>query len=88
MPPQGVLFDLDGTLADHGPPPRAALRGWLPSLGVPVTGEVIARWRAAEERHLVAWRERRIGFAEQRRRRLREFLPGGGPAGRAPRPHR
>src|SRR3712207_7342085 len=33
------------------------------------------RSHEVQERHLVAWRERRITFAEQRRRRLREFLP-------------
>jgi putative hydrolase of the HAD superfamily len=32
-------------------------------------------WLAAEQRHFPAWRSRRITFAEQRRRRLRDFLP-------------
>ena len=72
---RGILLDLDGTLIDHEGAVRAALRGWLPALGVPATEEVIALWFAALERHLAAWRAREISFAEQRRRRLRDFLP-------------
>jgi putative hydrolase of the HAD superfamily len=73
-----VLLDLDGTLVDHESAVEEALRAWLPGLGVAVTGEVIATWSVVQERHLVAWRERRIGFQEQRRRRLRDFLPAVG----------
>ncbi len=73
--PRGVLFDLDGTLVDHDGAVDAALRGWLPTLGVTPSPPVLARWHQVQERHLVAWRERRITFAEQRRRRLRDFLP-------------
>jgi putative hydrolase of the HAD superfamily len=72
---RGVLLDLDGTLVDHEGAVARALRVWLPTIGVPATDAVIAAWRAIQERHLVAWRERRVTFAEQRRRRLREFLP-------------
>jgi putative hydrolase of the HAD superfamily len=75
---QGVLLDLDGTLVDHESAVRDALRAWLPSLGVPATDEVVALWAVAQERHLVAWRERRVSFQEQRRRRLRDFLPSVG----------
>ena len=32
-------------------------------------------WFAAEDRHHTAWREGRVGLAEHRRARLREFLP-------------
>lgn len=69
-----MLLDLDGTLVDHRSAVVDALRAWLPSLGVPPTDKVITVWSAAQERHMVAWRERRIGFQEQRRRRLRDFL--------------
>jgi putative hydrolase of the HAD superfamily len=72
---QGVLLDLDGTLVDHESAVGDALRGWLPSLGVPATDEVLASWAVIQERHLIAWRERRVSFQEQRRRRLRDFLP-------------
>jgi putative hydrolase of the HAD superfamily len=71
---RGVLFDLDDTLVDHRGAVARALRAWLPDL----PGDGLARWNEAQERHLVAWRERRISFAEQRRRRLRDFLPAVG----------
>jgi putative hydrolase of the HAD superfamily len=71
---RGVLFDLDDTLIDHRGAVAGALRAWMPDL--PAGG--LALWNAAQERHLVAWRERRITFAEQRRRRLRDFLPAVG----------
>jgi putative hydrolase of the HAD superfamily len=71
----GVLFDLDDTLLDHSTAVAAALDRWLPALGVRVTPEIHALWAEIQEPHLAAWRERRISFAEQRRRRLRDFLP-------------
>ena len=70
-----MLLDLDGTLVDHEAAVTDALRGWLPTLGVSATDEVRRAWSEAQERHLVSWRERRISFQEQRRRRLRDFLP-------------
>jgi putative hydrolase of the HAD superfamily len=76
--PRGVLFDLDGTLVDHDGAVDAALRGWLPTLGVAPEPPVLALWHEIQERHMGAWRERRITFAEQRRRRLRDFLPAVG----------
>jgi putative hydrolase of the HAD superfamily len=75
---RGVLFDLDGTLVDHEGAVDDALRLWLPTLGVAAGPGVIALWHEVQERHLVAWRERSITFAEQRRRRLRDFLPAVG----------
>jgi putative hydrolase of the HAD superfamily len=72
---RGVLLDLDGTLVDHDAAVAAALRSWLPALGAAHTAEAVALWQIVQERHLVAWRERTISFAEQRRRRLRDFLP-------------
>jgi FMN phosphatase YigB (HAD superfamily) len=71
---RAVLLDLDGTLVDHEGAAAEALRRWLPPLGVSVTDDVVALWAAVQERHLVGWREGRISFAEQRRRRLRDFL--------------
>ncbi|MBB2942651.1 putative hydrolase of the HAD superfamily [Actinoplanes lutulentus] len=71
----GVLFDLDGTLGDHDGSVEAALGAWLPSIGVPASAENRALWEKITERHLAAWRRREIGYAEQRRRRLTEFLP-------------
>lgn len=75
---RGVLFDLDGTLLDHEAAVVEALHGWLPPLGVTVTPDVVARWHETTERHLAGWRARQIDFTEQRRRRVREFLPAVG----------
>lgn len=71
---RGVLLDLDGTLVDHDAAADAALRAWLPSLGLAPTDEAVARWTALQEPHLAAWRAGTISYAEQRRRRLRDFL--------------
>jgi putative hydrolase of the HAD superfamily len=42
---------------------------------VQATGLVIAAWFEAETQHFAVWQEGLIGFDEQRRRRLRDFLP-------------
>ena len=44
---------------------------------VPLTtaGELASAWFEAEERHGTSWREGAVSWAEQRRRRLRDFLP-------------
>ena len=73
-----MLLDLDGTLVDHEGAVADALRAWLPTLGVPADAGALDLWSTVQERHLVAWRERRITFPEQRRRRLRDFLPAVG----------
>ena len=70
-----VVFDLDGTLFDHHRSAREGLEAWLLALGSPLTDDLTLAWFAAEERHFMAWRQGDITFAEQRRRRLREFLP-------------
>ncbi|MEU8240486.1 HAD family hydrolase [Actinoplanes missouriensis] len=71
---KGVLFDLDGTLGDHDASVAAALAAWLPSIGMAADEATIRAWEEITERHLVAWRRREISYAEQRRRRLEEFL--------------
>jgi putative hydrolase of the HAD superfamily len=70
-----VIFDLDGTIVDHEGSVRAALANWLPTLDVAPDEELLAAWFAAEDRHFPAWRAREVSFQEQRRRRLRDFLP-------------
>lgn len=72
---RAVIFDLDGTLIDHVGSATKALEQWLPELGATLTEELTAAWFVAEEKHFPAWRSREITFAEQRRRRLRDFLP-------------
>ncbi|WP_022923697.1 HAD family hydrolase [Serinicoccus marinus] len=72
---RAVIFDLDGTLVDHVGSATKALEGWLPELGATLTAELRGAWLVAEEKHFPAWRAREVTFAEQRRRRLRDFLP-------------
>lgn len=72
---RAVIFDLDGTLIDHVGSATKALAAWLPELGSTLTDELAAAWFDAEEKHFPAWRARQITFAEQRRRRMRDFLP-------------
>lgn len=76
-PVKAVVFDLDDTLFDHTGSAVEALRLWLwlPTVGVQPSDESIARWFAAEERHVAEWRAGRVSWAEQRRGRLREVLP-------------
>lgn len=74
MKPRGVLLDLDGTLVDHEGAAAAGLRAWLPTVGLAPTDAAIARWATVQEPHLAAWRDGRISFTEQRRRRLRDYL--------------
>lgn len=82
--PEGVaavIFDLDGTLFDHS---KAATRGVLDlvnQLGGRFTPELGAHWFDAESRHMRSWNLGRCSWREQRRRRLREFLPLAGIAG-------
>lgn len=71
---RGVLLDLDGTLVDHESAAADGLRAWLPTIGLVPTDEAITRWADVQEAHLPAWRDGLISFAEQRRRRLRDFL--------------
>lgn len=72
---RALVFDLDGTLVDHTGSVTKALDGWLPQLGATLTDDLASAWFVAEEKHFSAWRTREITFAEQRRRRLRDFLP-------------
>ena len=75
MPLAAVVFDLDDTLFDHSTATRSGLRTWARSLGRTSTPELEEAWRAAEQRHFASWRDGRISFDEQRRRRLRDVLP-------------
>jgi putative hydrolase of the HAD superfamily len=74
-----VLFDLDGTLVDHDSALREGLIGWLTSKKLATEQQcldgLVELWDAVAERHFPAFRAREITFQEQRRRRLREFLP-------------
>ncbi|HEU5156789.1 MAG TPA: HAD family hydrolase [Streptosporangiaceae bacterium] len=72
-----VFFDLDGTLVDHrgavleaiGHIVRAAPNATAPP------EELVALWWTLEGRHMREYLAGQCSFAEQRRRRLRSFLP-------------
>ncbi len=70
-----IVFDLDGTLFDHVGSARAGLGEWLSATGVEPTRALEEAWFAAEARHFVSWRDGLVSWNEQRRLRLREFLP-------------
>lgn len=69
------MLDLDDTLFDHTGSTRRALGAWLRTLGVAGSPALVEAWFRIEDRHFEAWRAGVIGFQEQRRRRLRDFLP-------------
>jgi putative hydrolase of the HAD superfamily len=72
---RAIVFDLDGTLFDHLGSARAGLGEWLSAIGVHSTGALEEAWFDAEARHFLSWRDGQVGWNEQRRLRLREFLP-------------
>lgn len=74
-PIEALVFDLDGTLLDHVGSVRTGLAAWLPTIGSSCSEVLVAAWFEAEERHFADWQSGIISFGEQRRRRLREFLP-------------
>ncbi|XVU27380.1 HAD family hydrolase [Actinoplanes sp. CA-054009] len=70
---EAVLFDLDDTLVDQETASRVAVAGWAAGLGVG-GDDVVGRWELVSERHYERYQRREIGFQEQRRERVREFL--------------
>lgn len=73
----GILFDLDDTLVDHRGAAERGLRAWLGSLGLDDDLEHhVDRWFALEAFHYERCQRGEIGYQEQRRARVRAFLPG------------
>ena len=73
----GVLFDLDDTLFDHRGAADRGLRAWLAGLGLDGMLEDHAeRWFALETYHHERFQRGEISHVEQRRARIRAFLPG------------
>lgn len=74
-----MLFDVDGTLVDHDGALREGLIGWLTDKQLATKEQcldgLVGLWDDVAERHFPAFRAQEITFQEQRRRRLREFLP-------------
>jgi putative hydrolase of the HAD superfamily len=52
-----------------------ALHGWLPELGASLEEDLLVAWFETERRHFPDWQAGRVTFSEQRRRRLKDFLP-------------
>ncbi|MDF9717122.1 HAD family hydrolase [Nocardioides sp. ChNu-153] len=76
LPLAAVLFDLDDTLVDHRGAARAGLVAWAAGLGLPGTpAELAERWTLLEMRHHAAYQRGELTFAEQRRARVRAFVP-------------
>ncbi|HEY9389075.1 MAG TPA: HAD family hydrolase [Mycobacteriales bacterium] len=75
VPVRLVIFDLDETLLDQRGAVTDAVTRWLSGRGIEPDDELVGAWFAAQERHLPAWRAGEISWREQRRRRLRDFLP-------------
>lgn len=77
---RALLLDLDDTLVDHRGAADRGLRSWLTGLGLadsPADLEtLVERWFVLEARHYVRVQRRELTYAEQRRVRVREFLPG------------
>jgi putative hydrolase of the HAD superfamily len=72
----GVLFDLDDTLLDHRGAARRALQSWCAQLGVPGSiEEWDARWLTLETEFYRRFQARELSNEEQRRARVRHFLP-------------
>jgi len=72
---QAVLFDLDNTLFDHYTSARAGLNGFLRHLNQEPSRELERSWFEIEQLNYVRFLAKEIPFQEQRRERLRQFLP-------------
>lgn len=72
---RAVVFDIDGTLVDHDTAARQAVLNWSrPWLGGPQADDRVRLWAALEAEHFARYLTQEIGFAEQRRLRLRGFF--------------
>lgn len=77
---QALLLDLDDTLVDHRGAADRGVRGWIGGLGLADSPaeleELVERWFVLEARHYERAQRRELTYLEQRRVRVREFLPG------------
>ncbi|QBR92538.1 HAD family hydrolase [Nocardioides euryhalodurans] len=71
-----VLFDLDDTLVDQHGAARSAVVGWARDRGLDDPEDrLVERWTALSDRHYRRYQDRELTYLEQRRVRIREFLP-------------
>ena len=70
-----VVFDLDGTLFDHLGSATRGVAGLVAHIGGEFAPSHAEAWFAAEDRHVQSWATGQCDWQEQRRRRLRDFLP-------------
>lgn len=76
MTTRAILFDLDDTLVDHRGAAERGLRAWLAGLELDDSLEALMeRWFVLEVRHYERAQRGEISYQEQRRARIREFLP-------------
>ncbi|MFJ5962895.1 HAD family hydrolase [Arthrobacter sp. KFRI-F3372] len=72
---RAVLFDLDNTLFDHRASARAGLEAFLRHLQATSSADLASSWFEIEQRSYDRFLLKEISFQEQRRERLRQFLP-------------
>lgn len=73
---RAVIFDLDDTLIDHTSAARTASIEWGRGHGLAGSDEELAaHWSTISTPHYQRYQLRELTFAEQRRARVREFLP-------------
>ncbi|WP_248761906.1 HAD family hydrolase [Pseudarthrobacter sp. SSS035] len=72
---RAVLFDLDNTLFDHPASARAGFDAFLRHLGREQSEELTLSWLEIEQVNYDRFLSKELSFHEQRRERLRQFLP-------------
>jgi putative hydrolase of the HAD superfamily len=72
---RAVLFDLDNTLFDHAASARAGFDTFLRHLGTEHSDELTLLWLEIEQVNYDRFLSKELSFHEQRRERLRQFLP-------------
>lgn len=72
---RAIAFDLDGTLFNHEEAARAAVRQWIAANGWFDHPDAEAEWFVIEDRRFGEYAAGQVGLQEQRRRRMRDFLP-------------
>ncbi|WP_219816528.1 HAD family hydrolase [Arthrobacter sp. Y81] len=72
---RAVLFDLDNTLFDHPTSAGAGVDAFLRHLGTEHSDELTRSWFEIEQINFDRFLAKELSFHEQRRERLRQYLP-------------